>query len=417
MAEFLIDGMEAVWSSPSKLLFEAISAADSPFTGVGRCNQLVARSGSEGATIVVEPSPPLDLSQFDELRFWIKATGRADGSVVSPYYLEFKYKDIKDDPFEEHCWFVPVNASGQWEQRRIGIESERRGSIYSIMFRSLSQQPFSCYIDDILAIREDVFSDIEQALVRQILEGIRLPGVTGVPLAEDANPGDAQLVVPINRAFNTNSLIELSAPRTPPEVHRVSAVLHDVPKGTTTLSFDPSDLIRQFRPKAVGVVSVQVPITIETPPAVRSDITPAVVVTQLDIREDLERTYFNTQRDSFRIVKKKLLCSVRPSPKAYALVYQIMSTSPNRQHQLAIETTILHRLSMPVPLVVYGQPVPISTIPPPVPVDSKFGILSPIVIRLGTTMEILPRQQQALVQRVELQAGHMGAPLEKERVY
>lgn len=417
MSESLIDGMDTVWSSLKRTLFEAVSATDSAIYGAGRCNQLVARPGSQGATVVVEPSPPINLSQFDELRFWIKASVRADGSDIFPYFLEFSYTDINDDPLEEHRWFVPVNISGRWEQRRIGIENERRSAIVSMMFRSLSAQAFVCYIDDILAIREEMFSDIERSLVRQVLEGIRLPGVTGVPLVDDVNPGDTQLVVQLNRGFSANNNIELSTPRTSPEIHRVSNVLHDIPKGITTLSFDVSDPVLLFRPKTTATVSVQVPVTVEAPPAPRPDIAPSVVLTQLDIREDLERTYATSQRDSFRVLKTKSFCSTRPFPKAYALVYQIMAVSSNRQHQLAIETAILQRLAMPVPLVVYGQPVPISTIPPPVPTESKLGMMSPIVVRLCTTMEIAPRQQIPVPQRVEVHAGYMGTPLDKERVY
>src|SRR5262249_37301157 len=137
----------------------------------------------------------LNLSSFEELRFWIRGDRPADGSAARPFYLEFSYFDTNDAPGEEHRWFVPLNQPGLWEQRRIGIHADRRSAITRLRFRCLTDSLFRCHVDELLAVHEEMLPDLEQALVRQLDRQVTLPGLTAIALSQPAAPGDAQIIL------------------------------------------------------------------------------------------------------------------------------------------------------------------------------------------------------------------------------
>src|SRR5437660_300244 len=115
--------MDAAWISSNPAMV-SVSVDNTERVSGTASNHVVSRPGAQSEFAEFVPAGPLDLSGFDELRFWVRANRRADGSQLQSFFLEFSYVDQNDVPGEEHRWFVPVDRPGFWEQRRVGIEND-----------------------------------------------------------------------------------------------------------------------------------------------------------------------------------------------------------------------------------------------------------------------------------------------------
>jgi hypothetical protein len=141
-----------------------------------------------------------------------------------------------------------------------------------------------------------------------------------------------------------------------------------------------------------------------------------LVLTPLDAREDLDRTGYVTQRDSFRLRGALTVCSVRPAARAYGVDYQIVARARTRTQQMFIQTALLQRLSIDVALRINGVPSPVAILPPPPVEDREVGLLAPIYLRIGTRMETAPRVEQPWVRRAEARSAPKDAPLDQEGI-
>lgn len=414
MSELLIHDMDTAWASPKKPMFEATSIASSPWGDTGTCNRVIAQAGAAGSTILFKPLPPLDLSQFDELRFWIRGSTRADGSDKSPFYLSFSFHDSADLPGDTHNWLVPINTADRWEQRRIGIDKDRRKSVYAFRFSCQTDQSFVFSVDELLAVREDSFMDVESAIIKRLIHTIQLPGVVDIPILRDVLVGDTDILIRLNYGFNVGNRISLYDGGASLEILDVNMCVHDPIKKTTTLQLVTS-VPRDFA-MANSKVELMVPAIVENPPAPTPTVTPAIVITQRDAREDLVRSQTFTQRDSFRQVGSQVFCSERPAPRAYHVEYQITPIAPIRKQQLQIQTFLAKQLMIEPVLRVYGVPLPIAILPPPVSLENKLGTLSTFILQVGITLEVAERQQLPWIHRVEVQAGRIEPPPDKESI-
>ena len=207
MTNLLVHAMDTAWTSSNPSVLQAV-VDNQTFFGEGMAsNRLMAQPGALNAFAEFIPSAPLNLSNFEELRFWMRANRKADGSRSKPFYLEFSYTDANDTPGEEHRWFVPINRVAVWEQRHIGVQDDRRSAITRFRLRCLTDLPFTCFIDELLAVQEEMLSDLEQALITQLDSQLALPGLTSVALDQTANPGDAQIVLPLTPGFNADNRV------------------------------------------------------------------------------------------------------------------------------------------------------------------------------------------------------------------
>lgn len=416
MSSLLLHSMDAAWASSAPAVLQAAPDDTESVEGAASL-RLTALPGSLGAQAVFAPAAPLDLEEFEELRFWVRGSRVAHGSGAAPFYLEFSYTDDGDAPGEEHRWFVPVNRPGRWEQRRIGIGGDRRGAVSGLRFRCLTDLPFVCHLDELLAVREEMIPDLEAALTAHLHDRVALPGLTAVPLAQTANPNDTQVVLPLTPGFSVRNHVALRGGAGADEFHDVTAVADDAAAGTTTLDFGPDGaLAGTFAAGAAGV-SVVVPVFIESPPEPAA-VTPlpCVVVTPLEVREDAERTGYFTQRDSFRPRGDSAVCSVRPAPRAYFLDYQVTAVAPSREQQAHVYTMLARRLSADVPLRINGVQSPVAILPPPALEERKLGTLASLYVRVGTRMEVAPRQERPSVRQAEVRAGRTDAPSDLEGV-
>lgn len=415
MSGLLVHDMETAWASSDQSLL-GVSRDAQVFVEGAACNRLEAQPGARGESLYFTPGTPLDLRGYDELRFWVRANAPATGKTSAPFYLEFSFADAADAAGEEHRWFVPVNQAGVWEQRRIGIGADRRGAVQMLRFKCLTDLPFVCHVDELLAVSEEMLIDVERALREQLDEKTALPGLTNLPLSQTAKPGDTQIVLPYAPGFEAGNRIVVRGGSAGDERHAVKYVTHDKAAGTTTLKFADEDKVAGTLTAASASASVSVQLFFETPPEPTSTPYPAIIATLLDMREDRERTSDVVQRDSFRPRGDLVSYSTRPGARAYMLDYQFTAVAANRAHQLHIYTHLLRHLSSGAFLRINGAPAPVWPLPAPPLEERALGVLSPVYARVGTRMETAARTEVPGVSRFKIVAGHLDARLEREEV-
>lgn len=418
MSSLLVHNMDTAWTSSDEALLQVTVDNQTFFVEGAASNHIAAPSGALNAFAEFVPGSPLDLSSFEELRFWILADTLADGSATSPFYLQFSYVDAHDAAGEEHQWFVPVNQVGVWEQRRIGIQNDRRSTITRFRFTCLTTLPFNCYVAELLAVFEEMLFDLEQALVALLGNQVALPSLTNVALSQTANSGATQVVVPLNQDFNVGNRLLIQGGSSGSETHDVVTVTSDAVAATTTLAFGPNDKVVGTLTAGTATVSVVVPVIVEAPPQQTQAPNPAMILTLRDIREDLERTVYFTQRDSFRPRGTLTVCSIRPAARAYLIDYQLTVMAPTRRQQASIQALLPQRLSMDVGLRVNGITSPVSFLPPLEPTldERRLGLLAPIYIHVGTHLETAPRQELPGVQQTIIETAPLDAPLDQEGI-
>lgn len=410
------------WNSSAALVWPVSTDSQTFVQGTGSLRMSSAGSALN-ATATFDQNPPLNLDPFEELRFWVRSSRSSSGSPNQPFYLEFSYIDDNDAANEMHSWFVPVNRSNMWEQRRIGIENERRSAVSSFSFRCLTTDSFVCHIDEILAVREEMLPDLESALVVVIENQLTLPGAFAIPLSQTAVPNAAQIVIPLNRLFNVNNQVIIRGGTAGDELHTVTGITHNQAGNSTTLVFGAQNQVVGTLNAGVANVSIRVPVFVEAPPLPNTSNTPAIILTLIDSREDSERSGYVTQRDSFRQRGNLTVCQVRPSARAYNLIYQIIAIAPTRNQQIHLQNSILQRFSMDLPLRINGFPSPVWIMPPPVwvlpppgPTESLLGTPSPVIVRIGTRMETAARTESPWVREARIESARIDAPLDTEGI-
>jgi hypothetical protein len=411
MPATVIDSMATPWSSstPALQVVVAPTGASDP----GTSNRFSAPLGAVGAMATFTPVAPLDLSAFDELRFWVRADRRADGTAGAPFWLELSYRDTGDLPTEEHRWFVAINAADTWEQRRIGIAGDRRSAIDRLRFTALDDRSFSIFVDDLLAVEERPIADLETALVGRVGESLAIPGLVDVALTQTANPGAATISVPAAAPFAAGNEILITGGSAGSQTREVTGVAPAA--GATVLTLGQP--VVGTLTAGVATVTVLVPVVVEAPPTPIAHPVPAVVITPLGVTEDLERTRNTQQRDSFRPRGSRVACSVRPGARAYLCDYQITVVAIDRSQQTAVADQILPRLSSNVPLRVNGALWPVWTMAALPLLNREFGTLAPATyVRIGARAEIAPRVEAPWVQRLHVGAGRPDAPADTEAI-
>jgi hypothetical protein len=408
MSATVVHDMAVPWVSSSAGL--NVSVDLDGYVGTTPGSIRLTTAGAAGAEARFIPGAPVDLSPFDELRFWIRSDRAADGSVRRPFFLELTYTDANDAVGETHTWFVPVNRSGVWEQRRVGIENDRRSVIDGFRFRCLGPEAFTCNLDELLAVREEMLADLETALIDALEPMPSFPGLTDLTLQAPAAAGTASIVLPLNQRLAAGNRIRITGGSAGTETHDAVAVTHNVPGGTSTVDFGPADDLDGNLTVAAARVSVVAPILFEASPAPPPQLHPAIVITPLGLVEDLERTGYYQQRDSFRIRNGRMVCSVRPSARAYVADYQVSPIGVVHEEERLLREHVGTRLSMDVGLRINGSQAPVAILPPPELRRRELGQLAPLYVRVGTRAEIALRREQTWVQRVQVEANRIDAP-------
>ncbi len=401
MSSLSVHMMDEAWTSSNKSLLKVSVDAGEFVEGAGS-NRLEAEAGAAGAAASFAPMSAIDLNEFDEICFWVRSNRAADGEASAPFFLEFSFSDENDAAGEEHRWFIPVNRAGCWEQRRIGIQADRRGAVRSFRFKCLDDLPFVCNLDELLAVRGDLIPDVERALAAQLDGRLTLPGLTGVPLSKPAKADDVQIAIVYAPGFTAGNRIVVRGGNAGDETHDVRTVTHDRVNNTTTLGFAADDKVRGPLVMGTATVSVSVPLCFATPPTPPAAPAPAFVATLIDLREDPERTAYITQRDSFRPREGATIYSTRPGARAYLLDYQLTPVATDHMQLALAYGLIARRLSPDTALRVNGSPSPVWLLPAPPIEDRPKDTPAPVYVRIGARMETAARQEAKLVRRYEL---------------
>jgi hypothetical protein len=401
MPSMQVHGFETAWVSSDPAHFLSVPAS---FTVAGGSSLgLNATDGAAGATAIYTPSAPLDLRGYDELRFWCYADQVADGSERRPFLLELGYADAGDAPGEQHRWLVPVSRARAWEPHSIGIAGERRAQIAQWSLRSLTDRPARFFLDDLRAVAENPLSDVESALVEVLGGRIPLPGVTAIAVLPAA-AGATTLRTALNRRLRAGNriLVDSGGPGAP-DRYAVTGASHNDGAATTTLTITPA-LVTSARPGTT--ISVTVPVVVEeapfaspTNPADLPD--PVILVALTDQREEPERSWRISQRDSFRTRGALTVCSTRPAARPIILEYQILAASEDRTQSLNIRAALTRCLGLHAGLRVNGTLLPVHTLLPPPLAERDRAILAPLYIHVeaqlepGTRLEVpLPRRER-----------------------
>ncbi len=414
MSMLLIHNMDTAWSSSNPALLQVTSTALLFSSGSTASNQLTADFFASSVFSEYVPVAPVDLQDYEEIRFWIRADHQADGSLKSPFFLEYSYIDAGDLPGEEHRWYVPVNLGNTWEQRRIGIRADRRTAITRFRFRCLVDFPFQCCLDEMLAVQPEMLSDVESSLVSLLSPGLSLPGVTQVPLKQLAASGTSAVALNLNTGFASNNHILLQGGSAGDLVRDVTAVVHDPVADTTTLQL--SIPLQGNFPALTARVTLLVPVIVECPPVPAPATAPMILVTFLSVREDDERTAYVQQRDSFRARGGLTVCSLRPPARAYQVDYELTVIAPDRTQQRIIQNLLHQKISADIPLVVNGSPSPVITLPPPALITRQVGLVAPLYFRIGTYLETGIRQEIPWIEHTEIRGAPMDAPSDQEGI-
>ncbi|QXJ21276.1 hypothetical protein AGRA3207_002113 [Actinomadura graeca] len=390
MTSLVVHDMTVPWSSADPAL--RMTAEPRPFFGAETAAGRLRHDGGAAGTAEFVPPDPLDLAGAEELRLWIQADRPADGTAGRPYYLALSYQDAADGPSDRHRWYLPVAAPGSWEQRRIGIEGDRRGAVRRLALEPLGPEPFTVRLTPLLAVREEMLGDVERAL-QDALAGVEPPGLAGVPLAGAAGAG-ATAVPVAAPGFAAGNRVRLDGGTAGAEVHDVIQAVSDPATGRTTLTL-ARPLAGSFT--ASATVTVLVPVTDEP-------VNPRIVLASLDVREDPARSWHLDQRDSFRPRGALTVCSVRGPARAYLADYQVeVVTARDRS---ALVGAVVHRLSADRVLWVDGSPAPVWIVQAPLLERDSRGP-APVYVRVGAHAETAPRREVACVARVESRAGQL----------
>lgn len=418
MGRLLLHSLDTVWTTSNGGVLSVAVDGATTVDGSGS-NRLAATAAAQNAYVEWTPPLPIDLSGFDELRFWVLGTRRAEGTAAAPFQLELSFTDVNDEPSEQHRWYVPVNRGGVWEQRRIGIARDRRSAVNRVRFTCLTALPFTCFLDELLAVREEMLRDVESELALRLGVDVAVPGATAVPLSQTANIGDTQIVLPLSTEFASQNRIVLGGGVAAPEEHTVVVATHDTGAGTTTLEFDGADAVVATRLAATGRVTLLVPVLPDDGGFIGelAGPRPAIHLTLLESREDALRTSIYTQRDSFRPRPGGMASSVRPSAQAYFVDYQITARASSRRQQLFLQTHLLRRLhgfaptSLADAFRINGAPAPVVQLPSPPLDERQLGDPAPLYLRVHTRMEVAPRTEVLGVQAATVAGGQLAGLL------
>jgi hypothetical protein len=136
----------------------------------------------------------LDLTGFDELRLWVYGDRAADGTPANPFVLEMTLGSAAlglDDPANTWVRYLPVSRPGAWEPVRLtlgDLPATIRGAVTRMRLRCVSAaRPFQWYVDDILAVREEMIADVDAALVARLHNRLTIGANTVPAVMQPAN--------------------------------------------------------------------------------------------------------------------------------------------------------------------------------------------------------------------------------------
>ena len=199
MPSLTIDAMDnaALWTAlapdgvtPSTELSLAVD--NSRFPPVGTTSARVTGSANALNHTLRRSFAAIDLTLFNELRLWVRGERPADGTPARAFFLEMRMASAAvalNDAGNIWQRYLPVSQAGVWEPVRVSIAdlpAAVRADMTVMQLRCASA-PFACNIDDILAVRDDMVTDVDQALLAILDKGLTLGGSVVPAVLHPAN--------------------------------------------------------------------------------------------------------------------------------------------------------------------------------------------------------------------------------------
>jgi hypothetical protein len=174
----LIDSFTNPWSADASGLWAATSDAIAGRPGVSDDDvgmKIAASSGTAGSPLPFVHktySQPLDLSLWQELRFWFRSIRVGDTGPKSPFYLIFEAAGSTDPTTFSWSRLVAVTRSNTWELHRLWLgdmPAPLRQSVGSLRLRSLDVTlSFEGAMDALIAATPEPVQDVEAALIERL---------------------------------------------------------------------------------------------------------------------------------------------------------------------------------------------------------------------------------------------------------
>jgi hypothetical protein len=192
MSSTVVDNFTTAWQADASGLWSlAATAAAARYGPDGRGMEISASAGSAAAPAPYAErrfTPALDLSDSDELRFWLRSSRPGDGRDARPVYLEL---EATTDPPAGAPWrrMLPLRRANAWELQRLWLgdmSAALRGAVGFLRLRSLDGRiAFEAAIDDLIASVPQPIADVEEALTER-LDGTFQVSSGGAPTAVPA---------------------------------------------------------------------------------------------------------------------------------------------------------------------------------------------------------------------------------------
>ncbi|MBZ4417442.1 hypothetical protein [Myxococcus sp. RHSTA-1-4] len=181
--------------TPSSELTVALESATVRFGADARSLRITTSRAATGHLLRRTLPAALDLRPFDELRLslWSSRVTHGTGGPL-PFFLELRLgSDAVGPDAPSNTWhrLLPVSTRSTWEPVRLGLsdlDPAVRSAVRVLQLRCVeASSPFTCFLDDVIAVREEMIGDVEAALAARLDGKLRL-GDTAVPAVVNA-PG------------------------------------------------------------------------------------------------------------------------------------------------------------------------------------------------------------------------------------
>jgi hypothetical protein len=197
MAHLIVDAMDTAgeWSAFApdgvKSSTELSLSAESEHIQYGtdrRSGKVVGSTSAQDHTLR-RSLPGIDLTNFDDIRLWFRSSRVADGSPLRPFFLEVRLASAAvdlNDPVNTWHRYLPAPHPDTWDLVRLSLDDlspQVRSSVNMIQLRCVDAEvSFTCYLDDVLAVREEMIGDLNAALLARLHQQV-VVGRQQVPAA------------------------------------------------------------------------------------------------------------------------------------------------------------------------------------------------------------------------------------------
>jgi hypothetical protein len=216
----LVDGMETPWQVSSSLwsLSTDATADATGRDGLGMVIRAAAGAESDPAPSAQRTfTPPLDLREAAELRFWLRSSRPADGSATRPFYLAFEATTEPAAPGAQWRRFLEVRQPDLWTLQRLWLDdmpADLRQAVGVLRMASLDATiAFDAAVDDLLAVRPEAVSDVDAALLERFDGMLDVPAILDLPESPGSRTPPFILitpwsVLPLERRTGTDEVVD-----------------------------------------------------------------------------------------------------------------------------------------------------------------------------------------------------------------